>query len=502
VGDSELIQSEIQALTKRKLLKKTCEFYGYGVGTYNGQPVHVENFYKDNRRVAQHIRYPDKEFGWIGDSKGVGFWGEHLFPKGGRILVVTEGAIDAMSIAQCTDLKIPVVSIPSGSKTALPCFKRRLEYVNSFQKVILAFDNDEPGQEALHQVAQILPVGKAYTINMGDFKDANEMLVAGEGVRLTKAIYEPNEYRPDGIISGGDLWDALNEETAPGLSIPFPILNSKLQGLRPGQLIIVTAGSGIGKTTLTREIGYHFLMHHKETVGVIALEENKRKTAKFWVGLHLSKPLHVNINAATPTERKEAFDAVLNNGRFWIYDHWGSTAINNLLSKIRYMVVSLGVRWVILDHISIVVSDSEDGDESERKIIDRLMTRLRTLINETGVGFLAIVHLKRPPGDESYNTGKEVSLSDLRGSGSLEQLSDIVISLERDQQGENKNLALLRLLKDRDIGDTGVADSVIYNQFTGRMKAYAGQIPGAFKKGKGKTKGGQAKQENFTNEDF
>lgn len=498
--EHELLTPEIQALPSRKLLLKTLQFYGYGVSTYNGKTVQVETFYKDKKRIAQHLRYPDKDFGWIGDSKHAGFWGEHLFQKGGRVLIVTEGAIDALSIAQVTDLKMAVVSIPSGSKTALGTFKRRLEWVNSFDKVILAFDEDEPGQAALQEVAEILPVGKVYTLEMGKYKDANEMLQAGEGVRLTQTVYQPKEWRPDGIVSGGELWDALLSETAPGLSLPYPMLQEKLQGLRSAQLIMVTAGSGIGKSTWVRELGYHLLMHHKETVGVIPLEENKKKTAKLWVGMYLNKQIHVNINNATPKELKEGYEAVLNSGRFYLYDHWGSTGIDTLLSKINYMGVSLGCKWVILDHISIVVSDDNELGDSERKTIDRLMTRLRTLINTIGVGIIAIVHLKRPPGDKgSFNLGKEVSLSDLRGSGSLEQLSDVVISLERDQQGEDKNIALLRLLKDRDIGDTGPADSLIYNPMTGRMFAYQGEIKGAFKKGKG------GKKENFKapiNNDF
>lgn len=487
VSDGNLIASFPKALSKRKITLKTCEFTGYGVGNWYEKStgkihtVQVETFYKNNQPVAQHLRLPNKDFRWIGDAKGVGFYGQHLWRKGGRIVVVTEGAIDMLSIIQVTDHKIPVVSLPSGSKTALNTFKRELEWVNSFDKVVLAFDNDEPGQEALHKVAEILPVGKAYTLPMGDFKDANEVLQAGQGMRLVKGVYEPKEYRPDGIISGGELWDSLIEEIAPGLELPFPILNRKLSGLRPAQLILITAGSGIGKTTIAREIGYHLLMHHKQTLGVMALEENKRKTAKYWAGLYLNKLIHVDISLATQKELKEAFEAVLNNGRFYLYDHWGSTAINNLLAKINYMAVSLGCQFIILDHISIVVSDDDEGGESERKTIDRLMTRLRTLINATGVGIIAIVHLKRPPGDQSYNTGKAVSLSDLRGSGSLEQLSDVVISAERDQQGDNPNQVLLRLLKDRDKGETGKADLAEYNPNTGRIVAISSEIQAAFK---------------------
>ena len=483
-SSTNLLKGECQPLTKRKLLKKTCEFFGYRVGEYAGVPCHIEDFYSKGRRVAQHIRLPDKDFRWIGDYSAVEFYGQHLWKGNGRVLVVTEGAIDALSIAQVTECKLPVVSIPSGSKSAVSVFKRHLEWVNSFDKVILAFDNDEAGKEAIANVIPLLPPGKAYTIDMGQYKDANEMLVAGQGVRLTQILYSPDVYRPDGFVSGEELWDDLISEPEVGLTIPYPILNSKLDGIRPQRLYLFTAGSGIGKSTLVRELAYHLLMQHGQPLGVMALEEPRKRTAKGFAGLYLNKIIHVRNTNVTQEEYKQAYNEVLANGRFWIYDHWGSSNINVLLSKINYMAVSLGIKWLVLDHISIVVSGNDEIGESERKMIDILMTKLRSLINATGIGVLAIVHLKRPSdGKNSYNEGRKVSLTDLRGSGALEQLSDVVIALERDQQGENPNVSQLRILKDRDLGDTGPADKLIYNQTTGRMTVYQAEIAGAFKGG-------------------
>ncbi len=97
------------------------------------------------------------------------------------------------------------------------------------------------------------------------------------------------------------------------------------------------------------------------------------------------------------------------------------------------------------------------------------MTRLRSLIQETCVTVLAVVHLKRPEKGKSYNEGRQVSLTDLRGSGSLEQLSDIVVALERNQQGDDPNAASIRILKNRPTGITGPAGRVRYNLETGRL---------------------------------
>lgn len=484
---ANFIEHSADPLNKRRLFKKTCEFYSYGVGQFKHEgrivPCQVEDFYWKGQRVAQHIRLPDKEFLWIGDSKLVEFWGQHLWKGTHRTLVVTEGAIDAMSIAQITDLKMPVVSIPSGTKTAATCFKRNLEWVNSFQKVILAFDNDGPGKEAIEEVVKLLPAGKAYTIDLGQYKDANEMLVAGEGARLAQLIYNPDVYRPDGVVSGGELWEDLISEPEMGLTIPYPILHNKLMGIRPQRLYLFTAGSGMGKSTLVRELAYHLMMKHGQTVGIMALEEPRSRTAKGFAGMYLNKIIHISNINVTKAELEEAYEKVLNNGKFWIYDHWGSSQIDILLNKINYMAVSLGVKWLVLDHISIVVSGLDEVGESERKMIDILMTKLRSLINSTGIGVLAIVHLKRKNEGKAFNEGRPVSLSDLRGSGSLEQLSDVVISIEGDQQGDNPNVRIVRVLKDRDLGDVGKADTLLYSPVTGRLVEHKGEIQGAFKGG-------------------
>ena len=125
----------------------------------------------------------------------------------------------------------------------------------------------------------------------------------------------------------------------------------------------------------------------------------------------------------------------------------------------------------MLDHLSILVSGQEDfGDE--RKSIDILMTKLRSLVEETGCGLLLVSHLRRPSGDVGHENGKEITLSHLRGSASIAHLSDSVIGLERNQQATDEveaNTTIIRILKNRYTGDTGVATYLHYDKDTGRM---------------------------------
>ena len=99
------------------------------------------------------------------------------------------------------------------------------------------------------------------------------------------------------------------------------------------------------------------------------------------------------------------------------------------------------------------------------------MTRLRTLVQETGVAMMVVSHLRRPDG-KGHEEGAATSLSQLRGSASIGQLSDMVIGLERDAQNDNpdiRNTTRVRVLKNRFSGMTGPCCNLQYNVDTGRL---------------------------------
>lgn len=461
-------------LKKRGIDGNTCKKFNYGVSTYGRDKTTCQVAeYRDKQGnvVAQHIRMPGKEFRWIGETDDLCLFGQHLWPSSGKRIIITEGEIDCLTISMLQDNKWPVVSLPNGANAAAKSIKHNLEFLEGYETVVLAFDMDEPGRKAAKECAMLLSPGKAKIAHL-PYKDANECLQEGQGKELLSCLWDAQSFRPDGIVSGKDLWLKVKEPPAKGMSIPYPDLNNMLDGLRHGELYLFTAGSGIGKSTLVNEIAYHLKTRHDQTLGVIALEESTDRNLRRYMGIWMNKPIWLPEvhESLSEKELREAFDAVTADGKWYAYDHFGSSNIDTLLAKIRYMIVALGCRVVVLDHISIVVSALDEADgESERKTIDKLMTKMRSLIEETGAMVLAVVHLKRPDKGKSYNEGRQVSLTDLRGSGSLEQLSDVVIALERDQQGDSPNLSHIRILKNRPTGLVGPAGSVEYDTEKGRL---------------------------------
>lgn len=465
---SRLLQGSYTDIPKRHLREDACRKFRYQTGTdAGGEPIHIANYCDaSGQPVAQKLRKPGKHFSWVGERGScLPLWGQHLWSPG-KSIVVTEGEIDALSVFTAFGGKnYPVVSLPDGAQSASKAITKAYEWLCQFEKIVLCFDQDEPGQKAMQQVAEMLPVGKVFIMRLGR-KDANDVLVNDGPAPITQAFWNAAEWRPDGIVSGSDLWEELLlSKDVESVSYPWSVVNDKTRGMRRGELVTVTAGSGIGKSAFVREIAYS-LLNMGESVGMIMLEESTTRTALGLMGLHMNRPLHLNRTGVTEEDLRKSFIATVGSGRLFLYDHFGSTEIDNLLNRVRYMAKGLGCKWIILDHLSIVVSALEGNDE--RKLIDRAMTMLRTLVQETGMGLILVSHLRRPDG-KGHEEGHQISLSQLRGSHTIAQLSDMVIGLERDQQGDNPDITTVRVLKNRHTGQTGETGTLIYDHGTGRL---------------------------------
>jgi len=457
-----------QALQKRRLSETTCAKWGYTISEYKGQKVQIAN-YRDitGKIIAQKLRFPSKEFKFLGDTKQAGLYGQHLWRDGGKRVTITEGEIDALSVSQAQNNTWAVVSLPTGAQGARRALKQAFEWLDNFEEIVLMFDNDEAGQKALENCASLqFKAGKLKVAKL-PLKDASEMLQAGRGGEIVKAIFDAKSYRPDGIIAGHEMWEVLNTPDAgAALALPFTRLNDMTMGVRRGEVWTFTAGSGIGKSSIVREMAYHFI-GLGETVGLIMLEENIKRTARGLVGLAIDAPAFLMWDELSTEDKKRGFDATLGTGRVYLYDHFGSIDIDNITSRIRFMAAACDCSLIVLDHLSIIVSGIDEGEE--RRKIDNIMTALKSLAMELNIAILLVSHLKRPSGDKGHEDGARTSLAQLRGSAGIAQLSDFVIGAERDQQAEQSNITTLRILKNRYTGETGVAGWLDYNPDTGRL---------------------------------
>lgn len=470
---TRLVAGNHEALSARKISAETCKQYDYRVGEMGGKPVQLATYYNAaGAPVAQKARFANKDFRWVGRPKGALLFGQHKFRGGGKRVVITEGEIDALSVAEALNCKWPVVSVPNGAQGAKAALAEHLEWLNGFDSIVLFFDQDEPGRTAAAECAELFAPGKACIVQGFAYKDANEALVDGHMDLLLRAQWDAQPYWPDDIVEGGteSLWERVKSfAVRTDYTYPWHALNDVTCGIRNAELVLWTAGSGIGKSHALRELGIHLrptLMNQGLKLGIVSLEESVEITALRMAAMHL-KRTHTEWEQIPEEERHAA--VIEATGGCLIYDHFGSLESDRLLSKLRAMIAA-GCQVIMLDHISIVISGSVEANANERRAIDVLMTNLRSLVQEKKVSIHVISHLRKAQGT-AHEEGGHISLDDLRGSGSLKQLSDIIIAMERNQQAdsaEERLVATLRVLKNRWTGTTGPAGWLTYNAATTR----------------------------------
>ena len=459
-----LLKGQAKAIPARGITEAIAKKFGYLIGTHNGEPVHIAT-YRDvhGKPISQKVRTKDKRFFTVGNHKEAAIFGSHLWSSG-KMLVLTEGELDCLAASVINGGRFPVASISHGAAAAVQCVKRNWDWINGFSSVVVAFDMDEVGQKAALAVAEALPVGKAKIAYL-PAKDANACLMEGKSKEFTDAIFQAKEFRPDGIKSAQDYRDVISvDETASAISWPYSLLNEMLLGMRKRELICLAAGSGTGKTTFTKEIAHHLMMSGQK-VGLISLEEAPKRTLLGLVGVHLNKNLLVDRSQATDDEVLDGFDNLFRDNPCVLYDSFGTNDIDVICQRIEYMSRALDVDWIILDHVSILVSGAE-GDE--RRMLDKAATAFRTLVQAEDIGMIMVSHLTRP-GGRGHESGAAVELSQLRGSHALAQLSDSCIGIQKDPDDPDSDIRLLRVLKNRFSGQIGDAGTLQYNRETGRL---------------------------------
>ena len=457
------------SILDRGITQATCLSYG----VKQDDEKHYYPYYDaDNQLSGLKIRNcADKSFSIQGDWKATTLFGQNKFAKGGRNVTIHEGELDALAGFQMAGSKYPHVSVKNGASAALKDCKAAYDWLNSFESIIISFDGDEVGQKAANEVAELFGSKCKIVKHAQGYKDACDYLKSGKQQEYIALWWNAEQWTPDGIIAGSTLWEEVTKPVEKSLALyPWDGVNELTYGIRPAELITVTAGSGLGKSQFLREILWHLIRTTDGNIGCMFMEESVGKTAKSIMSLFANKPLHLPTTQVSPEELKDAFDNTLGTDRLFFWDNFGSTDIDNVINRIRYFAKAADCKYVFLDHISMVVSSQSNGDE--RKAIDELMTKLRMLVQETGICLIAVSHLKRPE-SKGHEEGAATSLSQLRGSGAIAQLSDLVIGLVRNAQAEDpieRNTTRVSILKNRFAGLTSPhCASLLYNKDTGRM---------------------------------
>lgn len=461
------IPNKFSELSDRKISRASAE--RYGVHRSDGNTYFP--YFDEHTHLANKCRNEAKDF-WIeGDLKHSGLFGQQLFPAGSaKFITLVEGEYDAPSGYELMGSRWPVVSVRNGADGAARDVADNFEYLNSFPNIVVCFDKDDakvnpktgevryPGQEAALAVAGMFPIGKVKVLTLTEGKDPNDYLKAGKREAFNREWWSAPSYTPSGLKLGREMWNEISErKNYETVNYPWSGLNDQTYGIRLSELVVITAETGVGKTSVLKEIEYFILKNvPSHGIGLLHLEEPNSDTALGLMSIEAMRPLHLpDVREMTPVdELRTYYDAVINTDRVVIWDHFGSNSIQEVLNKVRHMH-NLGCKYIILDHLSIVVSD-QNGDE--RKQLDEISTKLKTLCMELNIAVIAVIHQNRQ--------------GQIRGTAGVEQLANIVLKLQRERLSEDawrRNVTRVIVEKNRFCGRTGPGCYLHYNADTGRL---------------------------------
>lgn len=433
----------------------------------------------DGKIVGYKKRTIPKTFIGIGNTKATNeFFGQSSFPSSGKYLVVTTGEEDAMSFAEVlrsgkdsTEYWTPCVSVTAGDGSIIKQFKANYEYLCSHEKVILAFDGDEPGQRYMEEAARLLPHGKAFIAKFPkDVKDASDLLKAGRNSELKQVFWKAEPFSRVDVLHLEQMWDDFEQEDS-NIKIPFPPAWSHLNemingGMERGEITIVGALTSIGKSTIISNIVYHLIENTSFKVGAMYLESTKREVVRDLLSLDLSINLRtVDRSTLDMSSLKHKFiDGLVKKNQFVYVDHQGSIGTEEIFDKLNYLAKAEGCDVVIIDPIQCGVNSSDNA------AIINFMDTLLKFAKETNTCVIAVSHMKKPSEENPH----AVSEYQLMGSSSINQIAFNTILLSRDKLNEcpiKKSSTKIQLVKCRRTGNTGEAGWLAYDHKTTHMTA-------------------------------
>jgi len=431
-------------------------------------------------------------FSTVGEVSEAGeFLGQSDYkPHGKFSVVVTEGVWDWLAVTQAmaeyakkknSTFRQPVLSITLGTPSAKAQFSHNADYIGGFRELVLGFDNDrreegEPvtvirGQDAAEEVAIQFPTMKNIT---WEENDANEVLIEHGADAIVSAYFSAKQYEPTSLFHGMLGLEELKRKPEVGFRFnSIPQTDYMIRGMRKGELMVILAPSGVGKTTLTKALTYDVLVNSNEKVGFVFLEEDLQKAQQSYVALHnkVALPrLRDNPDVITAEEWEESHSFFSSKSPWWI-KHEGKLDVEKLMNTFKMLHVQ-GCTTVAFDHFHMVLSAAKNNNMVQ--LIDNVLAEIAAFTTQTGMKVISVAHIKRTEKprmtkeEEQEPYFMKVRKEDARGSAAFEQYADIILCLEPEilPSGERGRVRVV-VDKNREWGTLGVGDYLKQNEMTG-----------------------------------
>ncbi len=450
---------------------------------YNYDDEVVKQYYpctQDGELVGYKIREVPKNFYSKGRTGAeCELFLQYKFNRGGKYVVITEGEIDALSAYQMineynksrgSEFITAVVSPTTGANSHRQ-IAGQYKFFDSFDNIIISYDNDKAGQDAIDQIVKVLPKGKVKIMPMR-FKDANEYLEKGEAKAFVNDFYNAKRQVPVGVLPSNDLYDRILGQSAVA-KIPFPPFMSKLNdlfvgGMPLGHIINIAADTGIGKTTLVNELIYYWIFNSPHMIGIVSMELDAGQYGEALLSRHLSKKLALIENMEdklsylnSENTKSQALELMQNSdgdSRFYLLDNRDGS-VDEIKDTIEELVVACGCKVIVLDPLQDILDGLSNEEQAE------FMKWAKGFMKSHSVTFVFINHMRKTPAGQNGADNEQ----NIMGSSTIIKSASANILLKRDKMAEDeivRNSTEISVTKNRVCGLTGPAGMIYYDNVT------------------------------------
>ena len=320
-------------------------------------------------------------------------------------LIAVEGEIDCMSLWQLGFKN--VVSTTGGAQSKTPWVSRVPDNV----KIYIAYDQDEPGQDAAQELAERIGLERCYNVKLPG-KDSNEFLVnGGTTEEFQELMDESGKFRVQDIFKIDEVLDRLeNNKLKRETTFSRRLTNELGGGIPQSSLVTISGRTGVGKSTALMNM----LVHHAnkgKPVLLISLENDLYFTIQRLLEIKYGKKYKEFTKKEWTSIKKDMVDYP-----FYIDVSMDSYTVPKIQKIVKQTKSLFGIEFLGFDHIGFIPLRNETRE------ISTMVRDFKLLARSMGIIVYMISHVRR-----SQNVNDSVSSEDLKGSSSIAQDSDVVL---------------------------------------------------------------------------
>lgn len=468
-NNTQLSDKVVQWFQKRGISQNTLNMMQVGEGkewmpqTGKDENTIQFNYFRDGQLVNTKYRDGAKNFKLVKDAEKIFYNLDSI--KLSKEVVIVEGEVDCLSFVEAGVMN--VVSVPNGStlkNVNLDYLDNCIEYFENKEKIYLALDNDEAGQNSTKEFIRRLGADKCFLVDFGKFKDANEYLCANNKESLVNLIYEAKEIPLDGVSSVGDWREKFENYLVNGMQRGFitgiESFDNKFSTYT-GQFIVVTGKPSSGKSDWVDMmcVGYN-----KQYGWKIAYASPENKPNEIHAGKLLSKMAGQWVRSQEQVESdwfEFGMNILHNSFKFIdleVYD------LEVVLEKAKQMVFKFGIKVLVIDPFNKVRLKASLNKRDTDYANDYLLM-IDNFCRKYDILVILVAHPRKPSSGESK--GYEPTFYDVKGGGEFYDMSPHGLLIHRDF--ENKKVKVKNLkVKFNHLGETEAVSWYDWNLKNGR----------------------------------